>query len=162
MATVIETAKVTNRRQLHFNSLDDILADVERLAQSPEIKNLGNWPAGAVLGHLATSLNKSIDGFSNRPPAVVRVLCRAFFKRAFLTKPMSAGFKLPARAQAELYDASTTREAGLQALRQAIKRLQTETRRAPNPVVGELTREEWDQFHCRHCELHLSFLVPTG
>jgi len=25
-----------------------------------------------------------------------------------------------------------------------------------------LTREEWDQFHIRHPELHLSFIVPVG
>ncbi len=45
-------------------------------------------------------------------------------------------------------------------LRQAIHRLQTEEKRAPNPVLGKLTREEWDRLHCRHAELHLSFLVP--
>ena len=28
-------------------------------------------------------------------------------------------------------------------------------------LLGELTREQSDQLHCRHCELHLSFLVPV-
>ena len=31
----VDTAKVQGRRTLHFNSLDDILADVEKLNQSP-------------------------------------------------------------------------------------------------------------------------------
>ena len=26
----------------------------------------------------------------------------------------------------------------------------------------ELTREQWDQLHCRHAELHLSFLTPES
>ena len=60
----------------------------------------------------------------------------------------------------QLVPAPVSFEDGLQSLRQAIHRLQTETQRAPNPVLGPLSIEEWNQLHCRHCELHLSFLVP--
>ncbi|MFI5459471.1 MAG: DUF1569 domain-containing protein [Isosphaerales bacterium] len=161
MATVVDTTKVTERRQVHFDSLDDILADVERLAKSPNIKALGNWSPGQVLSHLAIALNKSIDGYENRPPALVRVVARSLFKRRFLTKTMSAGFKLPAKAMDELTTPPVPFEEGLQSFRQAIRRLKTETKRAPNPVLGELTPAEWIQFHCRHAELHLSFLVPA-
>ena len=28
--------------------------------------------------------------------------------------------------------------------------------------LGAMTREQWDQLHCRHAELHLSFLIPEG
>jgi hypothetical protein len=160
-ATVIDTGKVTNRRQLHFNSLDDILADVDRLASSREIRTLGNWSAGRILKHLATVMNKSIDGFDSLLPGVVRALFRLLMKQRFLTKPMGAGFKLPERAAKELVPSETTLEEGLQSIRQAIKRLQTEQKRAPSAVLGPLTAEEWNQLHCRHCELHLSFLVPA-
>ena len=161
MVDVIDTAKVTQRRQLHFDSLDDILADVERLAQCRHLRTLGNWSAGQVLQHLAIVMNKSIDGFANRPPAVIRFILRLIFRRRFLTKTMSAGFKLPAKAHAELVPpAATTLEEGLQGVRRAIKRLKTETKRAPNAVLGPLSIDEWNQLHCRHSELHLSFLVP--
>ena len=82
-------------------------------------------------------------------------------KKKFLTHPMSAGFKLPVKAQTELVPDATGFETGLQDIRQAIKRLQTESNRAPMPVLGPLTVEEWTQLHCRHAELHLSFLVPA-
>ena len=158
--TTIDTTKVADRRSLHFDRLEDISADLDRLAASGEVRALGNWSPGQLLKHLATTLNKSIDGFENPLPGFVRVIFRTFLKKRFLTGPMSAGFKLPKKALAELVPAPVSFEDGLQFLRQAIHRLQTETQRAPNPVLGPLTVEEWNQLHCRHCELHLSFLVP--
>jgi hypothetical protein len=161
MASLIETGKVTGRRPLKFDSLDDILADLEGLARSREIRSLGNWSAGQNLRHVATVMNKSIDGFDNQMPGVVRFLLRLAMKRRFLTQPMSAGFRLPTKAKAELVPGPTSQDEGIEALRQAIKRLQTETHRAPNAVLGPLTSEEWNQLHCRHAELHLSFLCPS-
>jgi hypothetical protein len=163
MATVaaIDTGKVTQRRQLHFDNLDDILADVDRLASSREIRTLGNWSAGQIFKHLATVMNKSIDGFDSLLPGVVRALFRLLMKQRFLTKPMGAGFKVPAKAAKELVPMATTLEEGLQSIRQAVKRLQTETKRAPSAVLGPLTADEWNKLHCRHSELHLSFLIPA-
>lgn len=161
MTGAIDTAKVSGRRQLHFASLDDILADVERLAQSKEIRALGNLSPGQIFKHLAIVMNKSIDGFVNRPPAVVRFLIRLLFKRRVLTKTMSAGFKLPAKAQGELIPPPTSLEDGLQSIRQAIKRLKTETTRAPSAAFGPLSIDEWNHLHCHHAELHMGFLVPV-
>jgi hypothetical protein len=162
MATIIDTTKVTGRRQLHFDSLDDIRADVECLAKCKDMRTLGNWSGGQVLQHLAIVMNRSIDGFVARPPLVVRVILRWLFKRRFLTKPMSAGFKLPANAMVELVaPATTSLDEGFQSIRHALKRLKTETTRAPSAAFGPLTADEWEQLHCRHCELHLSFLVPV-
>lgn len=161
MASAIDTCKVAERRQLHFNSLDDIGADVERLAKSREIRALGNWSPGQVFQHVANVMNKCIDGFAFRPPAIIRFVVRCFFKRRFLTKPMAPGFKLPAAAASELIPPATTQEAGLDSIRRALARLQTETIRVPSPVLGPLTVEQWNQLHCRHAELHLSFLVPV-
>jgi Protein of unknown function (DUF1569) len=161
MASAIDTSKVAERRQLHFNSLDDLRADVERLAKSKEVRALGNWSPGQVLEHLAIVMDKSIDGFGHRPPALVRFLVRLLFKRRFLTKPMAPGFKLPAAAAAELVPPATPLEAGLDHIRRGLVRLQTETMRAAHPVLGALSVAEWNQVHCHHAELHLSFLVPV-
>ncbi|MBX9787841.1 MAG: DUF1569 domain-containing protein [Pirellulales bacterium] len=35
-----------------------------------------------------------------------------------------------------------------------------ETRRVPHPVIGRLSVDQWNRFHLRHAELHLSFFVP--
>src|SRR5437870_3362776 len=126
MSDVVNTSKVTERRQLHFNCLDDILTDVERLAVSKDIRTLGNWSAGQLLQHLAIVMNKSIDGFVARPPAAVRWVLRLLFKHRFLTRPMSAGFKLPANAQAEIGPPPTNLDDGIQNMRRALTRLKTE------------------------------------
>jgi len=161
VASAVDTGKVSDRRQLHFAGLEDLRADVERLGKCREIRTLGNWSAGQVLKHLAIAMDKSIDGFTNRPPAVIRFFLRLLFKRRFLTKSMSPGFKLPERAVGELVPASTTLEEGLDSIRRGLGRLQSETRRSPHPAIGALTLEEWNQVHCRHAELHLSFLIPV-
>ena len=162
MDQLIDTTKVAERRPLHFDGLDDILADVDRLANSREVRALGNWSAGQVLQHLAVVMTKSIDGFTARPPAPVRWIARLLFKRRFLTRPMSAGFRLPANALAEIGPPPTGWDEGLRNIRHALKRLKTETPRQPHPVFGPMSPDEWVQIHCRHSELHLSFLIPSG
>ena len=54
----------------------------------------------------------------------------------------------------------TSWDVALANFRRAMQRLQTETRRMPHPAFGPLTADEWERLHCRHSELHLSFLVP--
>jgi len=161
MSTAIDTAKVTNRRQLQFSKTEDIIADVEKLAAAREIRTLGNWSSGQVFMHLANTMNKSMDGFNHRLPWPIRVIARVFIKRGFLKKPMKAGFQLPAKSAAELICPSATTEEGLQNIRKALHRLQTEDHREPSAFLGPMTRDEWEKLHCRHSELHLSFLIPV-
>jgi len=162
MSTAIDTARVTERRHLHFNNLDDIRADVEQLAHAGEIRTLGNWSAGQIFRHLATIMNKCIDGFDNRLPGPMRFILRLFFKRKFLTQPMKPGFQLGAKAAAEIVPPPTSLEEGLLSIRQALNRLQLESKRSPSAFLGPLTRDEWERLHCRHSELHLSFLIPIA
>ena len=154
----VDTTRVQNRRNLHFDKLEDILADVERLNRG-KVKSLGNWSSGQILRHIATVMNHSIDGSPLQFSLLLRILGR-LMKGRVLKKGMSAGFQLKGRAAQVLVPSATTWEEGLGELRKAIQRLQTETKRAPSPFLGAMTREEWDSLHCRHSELHLSFLVP--
>jgi hypothetical protein len=155
----IDTTKVQNRRQLHFDTIEDILRDVESLNQG-KIKTLGNWSGGQILQHLAIVMNGSIDGAPTRFALPLRVIGRLMKKRV-LTKGMSPGFQLKGQAATGLVPPATTWDEGLQLIRRAIQRLQTESKREPSPFLGPMTRAEWDQLHCRHAELHLSFLVPA-
>jgi hypothetical protein len=161
-AAPVNTAKVTGRRQLRFERLDDIITDIDRLQTSPHLKTLGNWNVDQILNHLAKAMTKSIDGFDNRMPAPLRLLMRVVMKRRILNKGMTPGFKLPSKAAAEMHTPPATAAEAFANLRRAIERLQTETNRAPSPFLGRMTADEWNRLHCRHCELHLSFLVPES
>jgi hypothetical protein len=154
----VDTAKVKDRRKVEYKSLQDVLADAERLNKGP-IKTLGNWSPGQVYSHLAKAMNDSIDGSDVKVSWFMRLIARSM-KKKILSGPMSPGFKLPADAQRVLVPGPTSTEDGLAALRAAIARLQTESKRAPSPAFGPMTREEWDKLHLNHAALHMSFLSP--
>src|SRR5437868_5670830 len=155
----VDTAKVEGRRTLHFETLDDILAEVERLNQG-KIKSIGNWTPGQLLKHLTVPMTWCLDGAHVKASWYIR-LFGFFMRKKFLRDPMPAGFQLPATFAAELVKPDDTSwEEALAGFRSVIARLKAESQRHPSPFLGTLTREQWDQLHCRHCELHLSFLAP--
>ncbi len=104
-------------------------------------------------------MNKSIDGFDAIPPWPIRMLGRLYFKRKVLNHGMKAGFIHTGKGVMEFVPPPTSLEAGLNAFRRAVRRQQSETKRVPSPFFGSMTNEEWTRLHCRHAELHLSFLV---
>ena len=55
----VDTAKVVARRELHFQSIQDILDDVEAVQAAPQIETLGNWSAGQIFKHLANTIDMS-------------------------------------------------------------------------------------------------------
>ena len=145
------------RRTLKFQTLDDILADAERVAVSSPT-TLGNWSPGQIFMHLARGLDLSIDG-APPLPWYVRFVGSMFLKQRFLTRAMQPGWKLPAK---NLLPGETTTAAGLNALRGAMGRMKSSTVFKPHPIFGPLTGDEWIALHCRHAELHLGFLLPAG
>jgi hypothetical protein len=159
------TTKFTGRRQLWFKSLDEVLADAEELARGPT-RQLGDWSLGQNLMHLAMVYEKSIDGTDFRPGwflnAVGKLLI-PLWKRWVLSRGLPAGVRPPAFMFREVAPpAEVSTEDGLRAFRRAIGRLQAESHRDWEQCFGVFTREEWDQFHMRHADLHLSFIVPVS
>src|SRR5689334_7046407 len=92
--TPVDTGAVKGRRDVHFNSLDELLLDAEKLAASPTTRTLGNWPLGQLITHLAHTMNHSIDGIAFRAPWYLRVF-GWFIKGRVLRNCMPAGFNLP-------------------------------------------------------------------
>lgn len=163
-AAPVNTGKVTGRRELHFEHIDEVYADAERLvAAAPQgqgIQMLGNWSLGKVLAHLGQAIEVSIDNEKTVTPLPVRWMLRTFLLKRMLTKGMPSGFQLP-KAQAEVFvpkDEPSPQE-GLERLKQAIHRYHSEPRKGIHPAFGQLTPAQLDQLHCRHGELHLSFAV---
>jgi hypothetical protein len=154
----VNTAKVEGRRKLDFASFDELLADADRLNSGP-VTVLGNWSAGQIFRHLATAYNGSIDGFAMTFPWFFKLMAKPF-KQKLINGAMPAGFRLPAKGAQELAPEPTLTEEGLALLHNAVARLQNEPRRAPHPMFGAITKEEWDKIHLHHASLHMSFIVP--
>jgi Protein of unknown function (DUF1569) len=159
----VNTAKVAGRRILRFESIDQMLAEVDRLAEAERagrLKRLGNWTLGQALGHLAVWAEYGYTGPPLKTPFFIRWLLR-LRKQRFLHKPMPAGVKIPRVQGGTLATEPMPLEEALPRLRRAMERLRTTPPTIPHNFFGLLRHEEWIAMHLRHAELHLGFLVPS-
>lgn len=145
------------RRTLRFNSHDEMLKEVDRLAAVSRLRASGNWNLAQALAHLNGAMRISLDGTKIAAPWWLRLI-GGLFKGRLLRGPMPAGHQVPAKVQAEFVpDPAISQEKAVAEFHELVERLKRESRRHPHPVFGEMTREEWDELHRRHAELHLSY-----
>jgi Protein of unknown function (DUF1569) len=157
----VDVKSVSNRRAVRYKTLHDFLADAERLAGGP-VRTLGNKSFGQIIRHLALTMNGSIDvQFSRmRFPWYLRIMARYYRKRIF-ARGLRPGIELPANAEPLLWPPEEDVTVALEDARKAVRRLETETKRGSHPAFGKLNADEWNLFHLRHSELHMSFVVPA-
>jgi hypothetical protein len=158
----VDTAKVANRRILHFDSLDQKTAEVDRLVEAERqgrLKQLGNWTLGQTLGHLAAWMEYGYTGAPLNPPFFIRWILR-LRKRKFLYEPMKAGIRIPRVKGGTLAIDPMPLDEALTRFRRVAERVKAEPPTAPSPALGKLTHDESIALNLRHAELHLGFLVP--
>ena len=156
----VQTTRVTDRRSLHFESMAQILADVEALGAAASIRATGNWTPAQVVDHLADFMHASLDGME---PGPVWMRIFRLLKSSALKTTMRPGFKIPRRFGDLAPDPEVTWAEATGKLQTAIARIDGGERMAAvSPFLGPMTHEEWEQLHCRHAEMHLSFLHPEG
>ena len=81
---MIKTVNVTDRRDLHFSTMKNLLDDVEQLDEAPSRRATGNWTAAQIVQHVAKLIEFSIDGF----PIITRqALFAARANRVVLSPP---------------------------------------------------------------------------
>jgi hypothetical protein len=146
------------RRQLDFQAIDEIVADVDHLLKGH--RTVGRWSLAQILNHCGSAGRWCIDGFPVKTaPWVVRTFLGPFARRSMLVRRrIPEGFPLPRRYQ-PLPDLDLSAEAA--SFRAALERVKGhEGTFAAHPFAGTMTRDEWVQYHCVHCAHHLSFAVP--
>jgi len=154
----INTKKVTSRRKLRFETLDEIVVEAERLAKMP-IRLLGNWSYGQILEHMATAIDHYYTGMPIKPSWFMRYFVAPFIKNSLLTKGMPAGIQLP-KSAAALLPNPTEIQPALEHLKRSIDHLKEESPKMPSPFFGDMAPQEWVALTLRHAELHLGFVVP--
>ncbi|MBI2824938.1 MAG: DUF1569 domain-containing protein [Planctomycetia bacterium] len=157
-AAPVDTSQVAGRRDVHYNAVDDILADAERLAAGGYTR-LGNWPLGKMAKHITNAFNMALDGPPTKVPLPIRVIARWLYKDKAIQK-MRPGFKLNATMAKHFVPGDTSDAEGIESLRTACRRWKSEKQRHPHPFFGKLTDDEWNRLMLRHAEMHMSFLVP--
>ena len=155
MSTAISSA----RRDVHYKSLDEFRAEVERLAETT-VRTVGKWTYPQILDHLAKSMSASLDGYGFKAPWLARVLIAPLVKNSILTKGMRPGLRLPKSGQHLFPSTDIELPTAVENIHKALARYETEPQRIPHPFFGKLASQEYTSFHLRHCELHMSFVVP--
>lgn len=161
----IDTGKVKDRRRLRFNTLDEVLADAERVAAADKagaLRRTGNWTTGQTLGHLASWMGYAYDGYPENlrnPPWFIKLLLKVQRNR-FMNGALPAGVKIPKIEGGTAGTEVISTEEGIIRLRASCQRLKAGPPSGPNPVFGPMTHDDWIKLACRHAELHLSFLHP--
>ena len=151
------------RRRLRFETIDDALAEAERLAAAERegrLSRAGNWTLGQTLGHLAVWANFAFDGYPPqvRAPLPVRLVLRLMRNR-MLRQGMPAGVRIRNIPDGTVGLDDLPADEGLSRFRAAMERLRRTPPTIPNPIFGPLTHEQWIQLNLRHAELHLGFQV---
>lgn len=147
------------RREVRFGRLTDVLADLDWLERN-ECVSVGNWSIGQILNHLGLAVVGYFDGFGFRASWLSRTVIAPLLKNYVLTRPMRPGFRLRSSAGRLAHPEDLALPVAFASLRSAIARLECELPSHPHPFFGRLCREEVVALTLRHCELHLSFIVP--
>lgn len=160
MATVVDTRKVSGRRKLRFERLEDILADARQMAAVPT-RNLGNWTLSQVCQHLGTVMFECTvpRAAAFKVPLKLRILGRLARGR-LLRDGLPSGFRLPPEGAKVLVPPPVSMEEGMATLERGLATLAGTNARSVHPVFGGLNVKQWNLFHLRHSEMHLSFIVP--
>ena len=159
----VDTKKAPGRRILRFESIDEALAEVDRLVDAEHagrLKRVGNWTLGQALGHLAAWVEYSYTGAPLKVPFFIKWILR-LQKRKFLYEPMRTGARIPGIPGGTLATEPMPLDEAEGRYRRALERLKSRAPTALNPIFGVLTHNEWIALHLRHAEGHLGFMVPA-
>ena len=148
------------RSDLHFNSLDELLTEIDRL-HSTGWEQSGRWSLAMVSDHLTRWMTCMLDGGTIRVPGPFRWLARAMIRRMG-RKQKYPSIKIFAPA-AMKPAADVSEPTAVAELRAAVKRLQ----QLPGSTVdthpfGPLSAHDFLQMTLLHAAHHLAFLKPKG
>ena len=150
------------RRELQFNSLDDAVADVERLAKGP-VRTTGNHSFGQIIEHLARTHDMATGKVQvPAPPFLMKLMLTLFKSRILSDKPLAPGVKLPKQSEAffwpdqefDVHEASAR-------LKVSVENYKSNGPLENHPIFGNVTRAQNESLNCRHCAMHLSFVHPV-
>jgi hypothetical protein len=143
-------------------SLDESLRWLDRLEKAPSVKAMGAWPMGAVLEHLAQSIEMSMDGFPQPKPVLFQKTAgSAAFAFFSWRGRMSHGLDEPIPGAPALTASADWKPASVR-LRQAITRFNAYSGPLkPHFAYGPLSKAEFALAHSMHVANHQDEIIVT-
>jgi hypothetical protein len=162
----INTKQVTDRRELHFDTLQQILDDAQTVTAGGDpdaVRCLGNWSAAQNIHHVAQTIRMSREGFGDvTVPLPMKLIGNVLRITGRTAKPFPAGIKPPPKVAASFAPPDDIDlPAALQLLADQVRLATPGSLTAKSPLFGRLSDAQWRELHCRHGELHLSFLISA-
>lgn len=141
-------------------SLDDSLRWLDRLEKAREVKAVGAWPMGAVLEHLAQSIEMSMDGFPQpKGELFQKTAGSAAFAYFKWRGQMSHGLAEPIPGAPALAAVADWKPAAVR-LRLAINRFNGFSGPLkPHFAYGDLSKSEFAAAHNMHIANHQDEIV---
>lgn len=147
------------RRELDFRSIDEMIAEIERL-RDRGYRREGNWTLAQVCDHLAIFFRGSLDGYDAPPaPWHVRLLAKLMLRSALKRRKFKQGVRVPNELLPG--DPRDDSAAVAEFVELASRYRDSTGEPAPNPFFGRLSRDTCTQLHLIHAAHHLSFLRPN-
>jgi len=150
--------KTAPRRSVKFSTMQDLLDDAEAIAAAPH-ETTGNWSVSQIVYHVGGLVDVSLNGTDLKLPLVVRLFGK-LIKSSTLKKGINPGIQMPAaiRPRFEPPEDIPLEESMAQFRKWIAQANEPGSMTHKSPLFGELTHEQWVQMHCRHAELHFSFM----
>lgn len=154
-------ADTRERRELSFSSLDEAVADAERLAGG-DVRTTGNHTFGQIVEHLARTHDMATGKTTGPKPAFFMRLIMPFVKGKILNSPAKPGFKLPSHMETFFWpNGDVDIEQAIRHLKQSVENYNANGPLAVHPIFGKATAEQVLRLNCNHCAMHLSFVHPV-
>lgn len=152
----------TDRRTLTFETIDDVIEDVNRIRAADANQTLsvcGQWTAGEILTHLSAWIEYGYEGYPmESAPWIVRQGMKLFL-RSILKNGMKPGTDIPGVEGGTTGQIKVATETACQRYLVALNRLaSSEPVKYPSPGFGDLSSQKRVKLNLRHAELHLSFI----
>jgi hypothetical protein len=144
-----------------LNSVDEIVAEVERLAAAP-VTTTGTHGFPEIVRHLALT-NDMMTGriAAPKPPLIMRLIL-PLIRSSILNGPVKPGVRLPAHAEATFWpDEDIAIADAITMLKESVAHYKEHGPLPVHPIFGAATREQLDRLTRSHAAMHLSFVHPS-
>lgn len=162
MDVKVNTAKVAGHRHLRFESIDEVLAEVERIRTADQdgvLETLGNWSAGQILAHVAAWIEYGYSGYPLKPPPFPLNWILRWMGKRMLKTGMKPGVRIPNVKEGTYgQDVMDVGEAADRLSRALIRLKNGEECQYDSPAFGPMSHEDRIKLNLRHAELHLGFI----
>lgn len=148
------------RRELALGSMDEVVAEVERLAAG-QVTTTGKHDFPKIVRHLALSNNMTTGRLAAPKPPLLMRLILPLIRSSILNGPVKPGVKLPAKAETLFWsdDEISTKDA-IAMFKDSVAYYKKHGPLPVHPFFGKTTAEQADRLLCRHAAMHLSFVHP--